>query len=283
MSRVWREKDHPRDDDGKFTDAPGWAGKLVGLLSRQARRDLRGELTDDDYKAMVNAVRPRKISEQYHGDPIMGEIYQRQGFHQKPEVVSKAELDRSVLTAGWRELWRGVKGVGYNDESGKFVDVSPGQVAQQFRSGDTHYPGAGIYGNGTYTAVYKDVADQFSEWIPAGVIRMALSPDARVIDYGELVDEWHKMQPEFDTHYRAAQVAAGLGEDEYPWGYSNYKTNVLADMGRLGAAMGYDAMLVRSGAQYRPMGPRSSSISGPSDGDYYVVFNRGVLKVQEAS
>lgn len=279
MNKKWNEREHPRNPHtGEFVEKSGgggWAQGVVSALLGRPRRDLRDELSDRDYEAIAVTASKHKPNT---GDPMLGEIYERQGYHtQLPEVVTRDELDRAVAQ-GWTRLSRGVKPAFMNTTN--IYVVPAGELTRQFRSGDHHFPGQGIYGNGTYTTTNRDTANAFAEYQADGVLDMALSPDARVIEYDNLVDEWHKMAPRFSARYEAAQQAAGVGPDSWVWGYSDPESTVLSDMGRLAAAMGYDAMVVRANHQYRPLSSRGMGITGPGGEDYYVVFNRGVLKVE---
>lgn len=276
---MWREADHPRDPaNGEFIDKPGgWLQKLAQALPGSRRRDLRDELSAEDYDTIYVAG---EAARDESGDPLLGEIYRRQGFDvSKPQVVSRRDLDAAIRD-GWVELYRGIQDKVWWDADGTEHIVTQSDLAEQFRSGE-HFPGGGVYGNGSYAGP-KDTAAQYADYQRDGIIRMALSPDARVIELGEARDEWRRMTPEFDATYAAAQQAAGVGPDGWPWGYHNPKSSVLADMGRLAAAMGYDAMRVTRLTEYAPLGSRDMALTGPSEGDYYIIFNRGALKVQEA-
>ena len=78
--------------------------------SRVEGRDVREDL---DYAAIDSLpVSRRQVAMvggdpgDPHGDRKLSAIYDAQGFHGKPEVVSEADLDRRIA-AGWTELWRG--------------------------------------------------------------------------------------------------------------------------------------------------------------------------------
>lgn len=283
----WRERDHPRDPDGQFTDKSGWAQALVGQLvpgdSYRPGRDITGEL---DWAAVAQKAPPSDVSifsaASTRMDDMLGEIYQQQGYHGKPSVVKREQMDR-LVKEGWTELWRGVS------------HPDPGRraaYAQQFRTGDEHRPGLGGRGNGTYTSrnpreaqsyttpderwhmtlvkredgshahayvdpddpdappVYPGVDPADTRRYP-GLLRMALRPDARLITWRELEDMWPIKQ-------RESLIAVEGG-----WEVDEDRMSVIADEGRLAAALGYDA-IIRPGS------------------DHIIILNRTAVVVQEA-
>jgi len=185
-----------------------------------------------------------------------------QGFTGTPEVVDRAEMDRRVA-AGWPEMWRGVSDytVRESDNVGSRTrTVTAEENTEQFRSGD-YYPGVGIFGSGTYASVDPDtalgyVSGSLGEDYAStpGIARIALRPDARTVDFDELLEQY----PDLAAARRPGDRA------------------VLQDVGRLAAALGYDAISIR------PRNPAHLAAS-PRRIMYYAILNRTAVAVQEAS
>jgi len=139
-----------------------------------------------------------------------------QGFDAKPKVVTSGELD-GLINGGYRELWRGVE-----PAAGK----SSAQINEDFRTGDAFY-GVGFYGFGIY-AGERGHAEGFAEDYgnaPGSLVRMALRPDAKTIEFRDLRQQW--------SDYR----------NKYPKGSKEYE--FWNDPSAYAAALGYDAVDVK--------------------------------------
>ncbi len=247
--------------------------------------DLRGTL---DLHGLAATVSGTGISRQSRGtavgtvgDAALYDIYTAQSYHQAPEMVSAAEIDRRLANGeGWVELYRGVRDYTPFGGSGKTKKT----ISDEFRDGPGHYAGYGIYGNGSYAgdlstaSGYTDRDHSYTgpgtpqrSWsvsgsAPAqaykngkpdpthpywamdqwsGLVRMALRPDARVIS--------HRALKTLQT-----RLAAGAPPD--------YKT-AFSDEGRLAAALGYDAI-------------RVDQTVGGGGTPYHVILNRSAVVVQ---
>lgn len=209
-------------------------------------------------------------------DPSLAEIGRRQGFDGLPQVATRGDLDRAVAS-GWTEVWRGVVG----SDSG----LTPAQINGRFRSGP-YEPGRGQYGNGWYLSERRitaecyrgrdplgnqpagggadyELSDLSGEERPDSLLRMAISPAARVVDYDELVEErnrWLLGRPVDQT-----------------------SAKVLTDVGRFAASRGYD--VVRIGPDH----PDGSFYPGWEDAEdevggavQWIVLNRTAVMVQRA-
>lgn len=211
----WDPAKHPRDPDGKF------------------RRGARTSLSEWD---TADVKRLADMTTSLDRDERLGEIWRLQGFDGLPTVVSRAELD--ALPDDHVRLYRG---------------VSTAAFAEQFRTGDA-FPGLGVSGNGTYTAVLEGTADSYAglrsgqnDGDGGAVLRMALSPQARVVVAEELTEMFNDVD--------------GFPElDDPDVGFA------FADMGAFAAALGYDAILV----------------GADRVDQFYIVQNRTALIVEEA-
>lgn len=246
--------------------------------------DLRGTL---DLHALASTINGTGVSRSSRGsaygttgDQALWDIYEAQGYHQVPEMVDPAELDKRLKNGeGWVELYRGVQ-ASWASSNPK----TPKQMADEFRDGPAHYAGFGIYGNGSYAGgpgvvfgsyaartvpytgpgsnsvgyngvpkgAFKNGTPDMShpyynldEW--EGVVRMALRPDARVIT--------HRALKALQT-----RLASGASPD--------YKTT-FTDEGHLAAALGYDAIRVDQ--------------AGGGGVPYHVILNRSAVAVQRPS
>lgn len=281
VSHTWRETDHPRDPNtGEFVEKQGWAGRVVTAMfggRRVQGRDIRTKLDYDQLSTqLVGAL------EAGGSDPALHSIVREQGFDGTPEVISALEMERRI-DSGWHEMWRGVRGYTvildpdhpYTSES---VSYSSRDAAQQFREGD-YFAGRGVFGNGTYASVDQTEALGYGDYMNGGLLRIALDSDAKVADFDELLKLGDKYNSAYwatgmmirgfkttapDTPQRAASKATS---DRLV-----NKTKVLTDLGRLAAAMGYDAIAVQ---------PRNHKMR---DGRtmYYIILNRTAVAVQEA-
>lgn len=273
MNRAWREADHPRNpNSGEFVSKEGWATKVSAALQPYFRprqgRDIRGEL---DYEKLAERVEATARGTAV-GDLALGDIYEAQGFHGRPRLVSAAEMDQ-LLASGHTELFRGIADA---DRFGPQAGLTGADFAIQFRKGDTHYPGLGMHGNGSYTTTwqleargysdpgdskFRDSAFEDSKHWP-GVVRMALPPNARVISQSEL------------RSLHARELARSAPHESWQRAYA--RRQVMADAGRFAAALGYDAI------DLGPMSTAGTQIVGaPKTRNHYIILNRSILTVQD--
>jgi hypothetical protein len=190
--------------------------------------------------------------------PSLKQIYKEQGFDPKPELVATANDLRSR-----KDLMMGSNG----QPVIMYRGVTTSEFSDQFKGrgpdGDTHYPGRGIFGNGTYAAAASDANPGATAGEPiktakayvgaqenfrTKITAFALRKDANVATFpGKeqsqrevAYDKW------FDETIERAQKETGY----------RYK-----DVGEAAAALGYHAYQVpqRSGE------------------DFYVVLNRGAV------
>lgn len=102
------------------------------------------------------------------------------GLNKGPQVLSEADFDAYVQQTGAEVKYRGV--------SGK-------DAADRFMNATNNHVGNGVYGDGHYFTNNFSTAESYGRHAASGkgkppssrvVLRMALSPKARVIDYGTL-------------------------------------------------------------------------------------------------
>lgn len=167
------------------------------------------------------------------GDPALAAIWTARGFDGKPTVVSPEEFD--AVRGDSPVLYRGLEPRG----GGRALAE---RYAEQFRTGDEPFAGFGIWGNGTHAATAREIADGHAiGWggQEGVVMRLALKPDARVIDYDALLDEHVKwgaqwMQRFRDEPDRSRKIA--LSQQRIK------EEKIAENPGRFAAALGYQAI-----------------------------------------
>jgi hypothetical protein len=259
---------------------PATPAPPAAFTARSARRP--GEDISGYARQELPTLAGRAATQTGYGDKMLTELTRRQtGWHQPAQVVAAAELDQA-LAAGWTQVWRGVQD--------PFSVERTRQIAESVRAGDWRM-GGGLYGNGVYTSTRRTTGEAYrggvplagqgrwdartGEWVgqfgysqPGGLMRMAVDPDARIADYHQLHNEHHAWyQAEVDRE-------RGTADPDASW------LEAASDLGWYAVMRGYDGIRIRSGgagdgASYPP------GIS--SEADQYVIFNRSVLMIEEAS
>jgi hypothetical protein len=208
----------------------------------------------------------RRVSDAESGRPTtlpLEEIYSKQGFNAKPELVgSRSDLEKrtDVLKQPNGEnliLFRGVTNVEYADQ---FKGLGP--------DGGVHFPGKGIAGNGSYAvapnpasperkkeaiSVAKGYAKLNEEEAEERVTAFAFRNDANVVRFSGSPQEQEDAYREWRRNI--------LDEAESKTG------RPFNDRGEAAAALGIHAYQI----------PR------PGEDDYWVVLNRGSIIAAEKS
>lgn len=257
--------------DGGGGSSGGKGGKSKGGGGGSAVKDgeeiISDYMSDKDIAKVDDKLLENIDGDDYGRDAILGRIYEKQGFNAKPTLLSKEDFDKEIGRGKHIEVFRGVTEKAHADD---------------FKTGDTHYPGKGIYGNGTYTSDQIDTANKYANALNANgaVMRIGLRKDAKIIDYNELRDEMMANQVGL-LNYNPITVARKQGEKN---GWSDKKiteeftrlslekhelekkaNKIFADDGRYAALRGYDAI-------------QATFQRGES---YYIILNRGKLIVEK--
>jgi len=222
-------------------------------------RKAKGYQKIDDEHSLLNGEMIRL--ERSRDFMQLGDIYKAQGFNDKPVLVAtRADLEsRDDI----------LKQPGTNKPIIMYRGVTTPEFTDQFKGlgkdGDTHYPGEGIYGNGTYAAATAPGArSSLAEQIPQGTARsyagsggkvdqrvtaFAFRNDANVKDFGE-----GSMDERFNRFSDWRLEVLKGARDKYGVEFN--------DVGHAAAALGYHAYRV-------PMSDQGE--------DYFVILNRGAL------
>lgn len=204
------EAQHPRGGHGEFIRKFG--GDIQHALARAE------EIVRDRSEA--------SYGDKAGHDGIFQDIVDATDRHDAPQVAaSSEEFDR--LTQGRRTYWRGMTRTEY---------------AHAFLHGDDFYVGFGMHGSGSYFAESRHTAEMYAQMRKdkrvGRTIRVALKPDARVINY---------RQAEKAAAKDSRRLLAGLPLDlsanltpEQVRQKAVYLT--LVDPGRWAAINGYDAI-----------------------------------------
>lgn len=163
-------------------------------------------------------------------DPQMSAIAHMQGFDGLPQVVSAEEMDR-LFANGSIRLERAVNPAASN--TGKTTKTAH-EIQEQFRYGQARF-GLGWAGNGYYFGVGDSgAASLYGSGEKGSTIRATLAPDAKVINFDDLVREWkaYGQSQGWDVSQTDNYLARTLPPDEA----------ALANFGHFAAARGYDAI-----------------------------------------
>lgn len=266
--------------DGRFNKAHDKLGKFASTNGTYVKGSDR---TED----LVAATMDGNNMPYDHGDindpreHVLAYVSTLNGFDGKP---TKGSVDE-VVKAGGLEIHRGLIP---NRRTGESAEVIEGR----FRDG-AYEPGRGNYGAGFYFTTQPGVAKMYaSKPVADGgynaklaegglVVRAALRPGAKIIDYDSLHKEhsewWQKSIKErifWDTHSNNYQIPEGkVG----PW-----VSDVAMDPGRFAALRGYDAIRIplKNRDSDRRNKKRIQRAIGSDDlGDEILVLNRTALVV----
>lgn len=234
----------------------------------------------------------------YDEQQMQRELYDARGFHGKGKVMSREEFNDATEEAGFTEVWRGVE-----MRSDKWGPVSMMQdragytraertMARDIIEGDEHYPGRGMYGNGTYMAMHENtsMARMAAEGYGPNLIRIGLPKSVTentfesVDQVGKYVqdivydkrkkpkseseaDEW-EIEEGFDPkmHSAAFKTAQNLYKAAKAEGMNDDDIIVVTgDTGRVATILGIDGYVVKG---------KRGGASGP---EYVVGVNRSVM------
>jgi hypothetical protein len=265
------------EDSPKYNETPGSTKPIRKLSSEEIAKELRkaendfvARAQDFDKKGKTfeaglerqRAIDASRSADQFERgfstNPPLELLYKMQGYNARPEVVpSRRDLEgREDLVKGQDGkallLWRGVTSEEFADQ---FKGAGP--------RGDVHYPGQGIYGNGTYAASHAPgtsnkraaltEAESYAGWGGNKDRRMTafgIRKDANIVQFEG--KDWAERGSKFDSWKKET-----IKKAEEETGRSFH------DIGEASAALGIHAYRVPQGREE----------------DFWVILNRGALVV----
>jgi len=281
---------------GYFSGATDWVGKQVaGALPATATRAVTNSIVSEaddlaptvlDLYHVPPGKTPYDVPDlggkletemvRFSATPIDGgltEMAKMRGW-KTPQVGTAGQV-QDKIDSGWIEIWRGVKankGFRYDAMGSSPAGVVPPKTGEEIFAETRYDPeagfGTGIYGNGLYFSVDERAAKVYAKTPPGAprgaYTRAALKPDAKIIEYDELIRQQRAWQLE----------QARLGTTQaLIWGFAS-------DPGRWAAMRGYEVIRVPAG--------RSDGALITIDGkrrelnaEQYVILNREVMMMEE--
>jgi hypothetical protein len=215
--------------------------KLKGFIPTVTRAD--GTVVPD-WKYASGGSAPENIQ--------LRNLMQEQGFLGKPRVVDANEFQK-IVDQGATPIYRGMGG-----ETQQIVD----EYTQTLLTGDVPFIGRGFFGDGTYFATDRGIADNFAKSNASGeiefkfgeVVEGVLDPQAKVID----VEDLWKLRNEYVERMPYHGELAQAYED---------------DIGLFATTQGYDAIINKN-----PMiGYTADGQRKYAPGSYYTILNRTAL------
>lgn len=258
------------DNSPKHKTTPGSRGAMPELDKDKEIKFLTSELKklDDKLKNLtpsseewmkvrqqriaVNANRDMAIKYGVYVSPTLNRIYELQGYNAKPELVaSRSDLgsrDDIIKHSDGRPLilYRGLSSE-YNSD--------------QLKGGDLHYPGRGVYGDGTYAA-----SAPFSASSPEKGDKRAIDTAIEYAGGTYYKNNLNGKVTAFALRSDSVIVRNDTEQDFEKWSMkitkeaSDKLSYMITDPGHAAAALGIHAYNI-------PMGRE----------DYWVVLNRGAM------
>ena len=227
--------------DVYLADIEAAEAKLKGFIPTVTRAD--GTVVPD-WKYASGGSAPENIQ--------LRNLMKEQGFLGKPRVVDAGEFQK-LVDQGSVPIYRGI--------GGETQDIVDGYT-KTLLTGETPFIGRGFFGDGTYFASDRGIADNFAKSNASGeiefkfgeVVEGVLDPQAKVID----VEDLWKLRNEYVERMPYHGELAQAYED---------------DIGLFATTQGYDAIINKN-----PMiGYTADGQRKYAPGSYYTILNRTAL------
>ena len=209
------------------------------------------------------------------GVKMLSMVYDKYGYHAKP-LVSAKEFKR-LKDDGQPVIYRGVKD--FKDPKGnRGGTVTAQEAIEDFKTGDRHWAGQGIYGNGTYSSTVRERAQSYAGGNSNNIFSMVIRPEAKIIGWEDLrkmmSDEYEAIEAKYEDLINAVRQSGDFDsmierevrklKDEL-----DYALEAL-DMDESGyaASRGYD-IIERE----------ITNLALSNDERYYIVLNRSAVVV----
>lgn len=140
----------------------GTGGSSKRRVGGQIGLNADGSIPKDAGKVMVAAI---KGIQEYNEQDMQRQMYEARGYNARGTVLSREEFNDAVDEGKFEEGWRGIDGpraawgpLAVMRAPAKYA-AAEREIARDIIDGETHYPGRGILGNGTYVALGPNTAD----------------------------------------------------------------------------------------------------------------------------
>jgi hypothetical protein len=241
------------------TDDNGYIAKpdLNDLLDK----DITKNYAEADNKPYVRA----------NGNNGLAYIYQQYNYHDKP--LSDNKLFNQLKEDGATVIYRGTA------DNPNFKSA---EINNNFKTGDIHWAGQGIYGNGTYATSLERTAKSYTS-NGGTYFEMVIRPNAKIIkeeklrelinkDYEKLKKQYEKDKAALLTRYRNGDLADSYSKykeisdalDSY---FNDASKALKYDSSSYAVSRGYDIV---SKKQYVN-----------DDEIYYIILNRSAVVVND--
>ncbi len=241
------------------TEVIGQGRITEGDAGYVSKPDLNDLVSDINWNQMViDKTLENENSE--NGLTSLALAFNRYNYHTKP-TISSSEFE-ALKNAGQPVVYRGV--VDSNQ-------LKADQIQQRFKTGETHWAGKGIYGNGTYSTTSLDTALQYGGYKEKNVIQMVIRPEAKMIKFNDLVKMWNKERDDLRDSYMKAianatvEEAAKLKEQ-----YEIADKFLSNDISAYAVSRGYDVVFKLIAGN--PNMPEET---------FYIILNRSAVVVNE--
>jgi SPP1 gp7 family putative phage head morphogenesis protein len=269
-----------------FESSPITQGRITSEGDYVAKPDLNDLTTDNAFN--------KKRLDTFDGDEdeaikdkdgvkMLSMIYNKYGYHDKP-LVSQTEFNR-LADEGQPIVFRGVKG--FKDPKGdRGGTITAQEAIEDFKTGDRHWAGEGIYGNGTYSSTKRARAIDYAGGNEDNVYTMVIRPEAKIIEYKDLnkmmEDEYEAIEARYEAlkaELRQSAVVDPARPFDEPLSIKegirrlndelDYALEAL-DMDESGYAVsrGYDMIMKRV------------NVAAYGEEQYYIILNRSAVVVE---
>lgn len=259
-------KDFLKQTGFQNDNARTWVNGFGRSISQKAIHANKKSLTSSTKNAILNKKQVIFAAKKYaldlkeviarfgrykksYGRQVSKYVIHQIGYDSLPKVVSEKEFKKLIKNN--EVIYRGLS---------SSTSLSAKEAADNFKYGD-FFVGTGVFGNGTYGAYDKDIADNYAELADKtsksgkvskneySILEMILSPNARIADYQTIYKEW------FDE-----KIPFSLQTNQFQdWQF------IVGDVGTYAALKGYDAI----------------KTNGAGGQNYIIILNRGKIIVKE--
>lgn len=172
------------------------------------------------------------------GQAIANDFYNKLGYGDKPEVISKEAYQKELKNNKLGEICRGIEADDTRMES----------YMKQYKEGELHTSGSGssAFGRGIYAFVGEN-AEERAHGYGEHIMRCMLKNDSKIIGNDEIANKRKSILDNI-TQKRDKQVERAFNENNkelYTKANDSYNKSmhILSDSGYLAATLGYDAII----------------------------------------